>query len=138
MAMCCFVSIAFPCNEPAKLRELAAKYLSEQVQGDMQKEAVWFLEALASERGYNCGPKGEVFTWGLVSNHCVHEAVVEDLMRFFSLPEFWKVGPVPHERIIAFFEKESSRPIAYEIETNDWASRVWHTRYVMPFRWGQE
>lgn len=109
-----------------------------------EREAVWLLKAIQDLKNYNTGPKGSLFTWGIVGNYTRADDVIDDLKEFFlELLTNRKLDPYVSEHIIAFEEKEQSeKAIAYEIylkfpSYEAKGNELIVKRHEMPFCWFQ-
>ena len=133
-------------KNPALLSSSALSKVLYEDQDDyfdysIEREAAWLIEAILDEKNYNCGPKGELFTWGIVSNHTNNESVVEDISEFFKY--LLQNNIIVHQanHIMLFFEHEQSGKVsAYEFrlkEEMNADSDMVTVLHDVPFKWNQ-
>jgi hypothetical protein len=82
------ITVQFQVQDESLLREVAREELSVMERRDRQEEAynvdaVRFLSYAAEGRGVAHGPKGSMFTWGVVGNYTMVSAFVEALRPFW-------------------------------------------------------
>lgn len=121
-----------------ELEKLVNKYKKE----DAPKEAIWILEAILDPKNYNCGPKGFLFTWGVVGNYTSGQEVVDYLKPFFEEQLRNNLGTLDFDHILIFEEREQSQQaIAYEIfledSNSDEKGPLIVKRHELPFCWNQ-
>ena len=75
------LNVCFACDTNDAVAELAKQHMPPE---DGNREARWFLQALAERTGANPGPKGGLSTWGIVGNYTDEDEFVE------TLRPFWK------------------------------------------------
>lgn len=119
MACDVHISICFPLKDaiPGAVHDAIVELVKTFPEGnqDTYREAQDFLQALSENRGYCCGRKGPLFTWGYVGNYTNVEDVAKLLM------PVWKALYIHEclcyfEHIIVFEEWEQSKcATAYEI-----------------------
>ena len=136
--------VCFACDTNEGVAAAAKKHLPSIVDdGDGERAARWFLEALAERTGNNPGPKGGLSLWGIVGNYTQADRFCECLRPFWEeLLSGVDGGPCDHERVLVFEEPEQSEAAnAYEIGWDDPHSKsrqlkiTHHSR--LPFSWRQ-
>jgi hypothetical protein len=117
--------VSFPSDGPDALAHLAQQFLP-RIRGHVEEtenttdhdEAAWLLEYLANRKGFSNGPKGGMFTWGIIGNST-------DVDRFVKVLEpFWREllrprwaggtsqwppwgGPYPEDVILVMYHRQS-------------------------------
>lgn len=131
------LNVCFACNTNDAVAALAKQHMPPE---DGNREARWFLQALAERTGANPGPKGGLSTWGIVGNHTNEREFVE------TLQPFWKAllsgvdgGPGSFEHILVFVEHEQTeRATAIEIFlADDGLKTLTIKKHECPFAWMQ-
>lgn len=132
------LNVCFACDTNDAVAALAKQHMPPE---DGNREARWFLQALAERTGDNPGPKGGLSTWGIVGNHTDEDEFVE------TLRPFWKAllsevdgGPCSFEHILVFVEHEQTeRATAIEIFLADGENPETLTikKHECPFAWMQ-
>lgn len=114
---------------------------------DCEYDTIRFLEAIQDPKNYNTGPKGTLFSWGIVGNFTRVRDVVDDLKDFF-IEAFTNdnINLYPHRHILFFQEREGSEQAqAYEIYLKQ-GSMYKHSKedpelvvkhHDLPFAWMQ-
>ena len=138
------ISVVFSCNEKEGIITCAKDFLTKNSldSEDGSREAKWFVEDCATGRGYVCGPKGALYTWGLVGNYTNAEKFVEVLMPFWDqLLGKAKDCGFDFEHINVFYEPEQSEQAqCYEIyrEAHDKKGAILIKHHdALPFCWRQ-
>lgn len=110
---------------------------------DMEREAEWLLDAICNPKNYNQGPKGSLFTWGIVGNYTMEDEIVESLKGLFEEQLQSEIGPLSHEHIIIFYEHEQAeRASCYELYLDEVPGSLDNgpllvKRHDLPFMFGQ-
>jgi len=146
------LSVTFNANSEdiGKLKPIVAKYRKyikkewDDVSTDgkheceWSSEAYWFLDALLDKKNYNCGPKGELFTWGIVGNCTSAENFVDSLEGLFEQMLKGEVSIMDFEHILVFWESEQSEQAnAYELFLDDDTKKIVKKEHELPFCWNQ-
>lgn len=121
-------------SELDDVRPLVAKWRAANVAEDRDVDRL--LDAMLDLKNYNQGPKGELFTWGVVGNHTSVAAVATALVPLFG-ELFWQDTYLrSHHRVVLFEEQEQSGlAAAFEIFLHHHEPTL--IRHDLPFCWGQ-
>ncbi len=76
-------------------RALAAKVRAGMHEGQVSDEAIRFLDFVAAGKGVECGRKGQLLTWGYVSNYGKASQTAEELR------PFWEGSGVSTRRVLS-------------------------------------
>ncbi len=129
------LSLIMNCNDSKAISELANKHI-DKVRDCT--EAIWFLEYISEGKGVTNGPKGSLFTWGIVGNYTYAGHFVEILMPFWKELFNTEIGPLNFEHIIVFYEPEQSEQAScYEISYCTKSNKVIIQDHRLPFAWMQ-
>ena len=140
----CFNADHSPEMVEAAKKQLKEFWVEEAEEYDCERETRRLLEAIQDPKNYNTGPKGSLFTWGIVGNYTRAGDVIDDLeLFFFELLSNRELDPYSAEHIIVFEEKEQSeKAIAYEIYLKSPFYDIGNNelivkRHELPFCWNQ-
>lgn len=105
---------------------------------EWSREAYWFLEAVLDKKNYNCGPKGMLFTWGIVGNYTSAENFKDCLSPFFEEMLKEEISVSDFDHILVFWEQEQSEQAkAFEIFLNEDSKKLEVKKHELPFCWNQ-
>lgn len=124
-------------DKKAELEKLVNRF---QAPPDIPIEADMLLQAILDPKNYNCGRKGELFTWGIVGNYTSAESIVQLLAPFFEEQLRRELGPLDFDHIIIFEEHEQTEQAqCWEIylEGNENGKLV-IKHHMLPFCWGAD
>lgn len=97
------------------VQALANRALASLDRDHASTEARRFLEFVADGSGIECGHKGQLLTWGYVSNYGEASRTVQDLRTFWEGLWLLEDGPLPHETALVFSQDEESSPKAIQV-----------------------
>ncbi|BDL39008.1 hypothetical protein [Methylorubrum sp. GM97] len=109
-------------------RALAAKVRAGMHEGQVSDEAIRFLDFVAAGKGVECGRKGQLLTWGYVSNYGKASQTAEELRPFWE--GLWRLddeGPLSHETALVVSQDEEGMPVAVQVGIDDeafWDGRI--------------
>lgn len=103
-----------PTSAPG-VQALAETVLAGFQDGTASREAVRFMEFVAAGKGIECGHKGQLLTWGYVSNYGHASTTVDDLRPFWEGLWLLDDGPLPHESALVVSQDEESSPEAIQV-----------------------
>lgn len=103
-----------PISAPG-VQALAEKVLAGFKDKTVSREAVRFMEFVAAGKGIECGHKGQLLTWGYVSNYGSASLTAHELRPFWQGLWLLDDGPLPHQSALVFSQDEESSPEAIQV-----------------------
>ncbi|KQP90786.1 hypothetical protein [Methylobacterium sp. Leaf117] len=102
-------------NDAPGVRALAECVLAGMDRDRASTEAIRFLEFVSAGKGIECGSKGQLLTWGYISNYGNAERTVEDLRPFWN--GLWSLedGPMSFEATLVSSQDEEGRPVVVQV-----------------------
>ena len=132
------INVCFACSNDS-ISKLAKKHMP--LKNIKAYEASLFLQAFWEGKGINSGPKGDLFTWGIVGNYTDEDEFVN------TLRPFWKDllsevdgGPCSFEHILVFVEHEQTKcatAIEIFLTDKDDPKSLTIKKHKCPFAWIQ-
>lgn len=107
-------------NDAPGVRALAERVLDGLDRNRSSAEAVRFLTFVAAGKGIECGSKGQLLTWGYVSNYGNAERTVLDLYPFWK--ELWllKDGPLDLQTaLVSSQDEEDTGAVIYQVGVDE-------------------
>ena len=123
------------CANHNELVEVAKKY-SEKIADCTEAQS--FLNYISEGKGYACGHKGALLTWGIVGNYTDADDFIKKLEPFFLEIYDKECGPLDFEHILVFCEAEQSESAtAYELIYDEKEKKLEVKVHHCPFAWMQ-